>query len=207
MSKVIGLTGQIGSGKSLAASFLMELGAAVIDADALARQVVAPGQPAYAEISAAFGPAYLLDGGALDRKALSALIFADEEARLRLNSITHPRIYAEAKRLIAQYAAQGRELIVLEAALLIGSDFIDVLDEIWFISAPAEQIYARLALRDNLSKEEIALRLKAQLPVYVQEIQADRLIINDGSAQKLRAQLEALCQNRGIRPEVRGRKL
>ena len=194
MSKVIGLTGQIGSGKSLAASILKELGAAVIDADALARQVVEPGQPAYAEIAAAFGPDYLLKGGGLNRPALSALVFADEQARRRLNSITHPRIRAEAQQQIAAYRAQGRQLIVLEAALLIGSDFMDLLDEIWLVTAPAQQIYARLKQRDGLSEPEITSRLQAQLPVEAQAAQADRLIVNDGAKEDLRAKLISLTK-------------
>ena len=191
MSKVIGLTGQIGSGKSLAASILKEFGAAVIDADALARQVVEPGQPAYEEIRAAFGPKYLLPAGGLDRQALAKLIFSDEEARRRLNEITHPRIREEAHCLIAQYRAEGRELIVLEAALLIGSGFTDMLDEIWLITAPGEQLYDRLARRDGLSKAEIASRLKAQLPPEIQAAAAHHVIVNDGSAQNLQEKLTA----------------
>ena len=191
MSKVIGLTGQIGSGKSLAASILKEMGAVVIDADALARQVVEPGRPAYEEIRTAFGPDYLLPEGALDRQALAKLVFSDEEARRRLNEITHPRIREEAERLIAQYRAEGRELIVLEAALLIGSGFTDMLDEIWLITAPAEQIYDRLAKRDGLSEGEIASRLSSQLPPEIQAAAAHRVIVNDGSAQNLREKLTA----------------
>jgi dephospho-CoA kinase len=192
MVKVIGLTGQIGSGKSLAAALLKEMGAAIIDADALARQVVEPGQPAYEEIRTVFGPGYLLPGGGLNRKALSALIFADEEARRRLNAITHPRILEETESLIAQYRAEGRELIVLEAALLIGSDFTGMLDEIWLITAPAEQIFARLTNRDGISEAEITARLKAQLPVETQAAKADHIIINDNSEQSLREQLTLL---------------
>jgi len=194
MSKVIGLTGQIGSGKSLAAALLKEMGAAIIDADALARQVVEPGRLAYEEIAAAFGPAYLLPEGGLNRQALAALIFADEEARRHLNGITHPRIREETERLIAQYREQGCNLIVLEAALLIGSNFIDMLDEIWLVTAPAEQIQARLARRDGLSEAQIAARLGSQLPVKEQAAAADRVIANDGSEQNLRQQLISLMR-------------
>jgi dephospho-CoA kinase len=109
-----------------------------------------------------------------------------------LNDITHPRIRAEAEGQIARYRAQGRELIVLEAALLIGSGFTDMLDEIWLVSAPARQIYERLARRDGLSEAETAARLEAQLPPEAQAAQADTLIINDSSEQNLREQLEAL---------------
>ena len=189
MIKVIGLTGQMGSGKSLAASILKEMGAAVIDADELARQVVAVGQPALSEICAAFGCQYLLPEGELDRQALGALVFADDKARYRLNAITHPRIQEKAQGLIEQYSVKGRELIVLDAALLIGSDFADMLDEIWLITAPAEQIYTRLAWRDSLSREEITARLKTQLPPEAQAAKADLVIVNDSDEQNLREKL------------------
>jgi len=192
MTKVIGLTGQIGSGKSLAAALLQEMGAATIDADQLARQVVTLGQPAYEEILEAFGPPYLLSNGKLDRKALARLIFADADARDRLNAITHPRIREEASRLIEAYRDQGRDLIVLEAALLIGSNFCDMLDEIWLIVAPPEQIYARLAARDGFSAAEVTARLEAQLPPAAQTAQAAQVILNDGTKESLYLRLAAL---------------
>lgn len=192
MTKIIGLTGQIGSGKSLAASILANQGAAIIDADALARQVVEPGQPAYEEIHEAFGSEYVLPQGGLNRKALATLVFSNEEARRRLNDITHPRIREQAQCLIERYRSEGWQLIVLEAALLIGSSFTDMLDEIWLITAPAQQIYNRLTQRDGLSDAEITSRLKAQLSPEVQATTADHVITNDSNAQNLSEQLYSL---------------
>jgi dephospho-CoA kinase len=191
-TKIIGLAGQIGSGKSLAAAMLKEMGAALIDADELGRQAVEPGRPAYTDICAAFGADYLLADGSLNRKALAALVFNDDPARRLLNEITHPRIRAEAEKLIARYRAEGHKVIVLEAAILIGSSFAAVADEIWLVTAPLEQIYGRLNRRDGLSQAETAARLASQLPVEKQAAAADRIIINDGNEQKLRGQLEVL---------------
>lgn len=193
MTIVIGLCGNIGSGKSLAAALLKEMGAAIIDADALARLVVEPGRPAYVEICAAFGTEYLSPTGEIDRKKLGGLVFADAKARGRLNAITHPRIREEAALLIKSYRAQGYELIVLEAALLLASDdYRDLLDEIWLVTAPREQVYARLAARDHLTVAEAEARLNAQMPVEEQAKLANRVIVNDGDAEALRAKLAAL---------------
>ncbi|MCL1975572.1 MAG: dephospho-CoA kinase [Firmicutes bacterium] len=192
MSRIIGLTGQIGSGKSLVASILREMGAVVIEADALARQVVEPGCPALTEICTVFGAEYVLPEGSLNRKALSQIIFSDAKARNRLNAIMHPLIRKEAEYLIDRFSAAGEKMIILEAAILISGGFTDMVDEIWLITAPIEQIYDRLAQRDGLNEAEITQRLTAQLSPQAQTAFADNLIINDGDVQKLRKQLEKL---------------
>src|SRR5690606_24117615 len=116
---VIGLTGGIASGKSAVAKLLVERGAAVIDADVLARKVVEPGQPALAELVARFGPAILTPDGKLDRKRLGAIAFSDEAARRDLNAITHPRIAAASAQAIAEHADAGAKVVFYEAALLV----------------------------------------------------------------------------------------
>lgn len=196
MSKIIGLTGNIGSGKSLAAGLLKEMGAAVIDADALSRQVMEPGLPAHAEIRASFGSNYLLPNGEVDRKKLGKLIFNDKEARARLNGITHPRIREQAVRRVETYIKQGYAMIVLEAALLLESnDYGSLLDEIWLVTAPPEQIYDRLSARDALTVAEAKARLSAQMPVEKQAELADRVIANDGDIESLRAKMDALYRD------------
>lgn len=190
---VIGLAGNIGSGKSLAAGILKELGAAVIDADWLARQVVEPGQAAYDEVKAAFGPEYFLPDGKLNRKKLGNLVFADEAARLRLNGITHPRIRQMAGERIQADLAAGYPLVVLEAALLLTSQaYADILDEIWLITASPALIYARLAARDALDLAAVEVRLAAQMPAAEQAALADRVIENNGTAAELKQKLTAL---------------
>jgi len=116
---VIGLTGGIASGKSSVAKLLVARGAAVVDADQLARQIVEPGQPALAELVARFGAAILTPDGRLDRKRLAAIAFADPAARADLGRITHPRIGAASAAAIATWADAGANIVFYEAALLV----------------------------------------------------------------------------------------
>lgn len=195
MTKVIGLAGTIGSGKTLASAMLQELGAAIIDADALSRLVVQPQRPAYQDICATFGGEYLLPDGTINRKKLAGLIFADSAARAKLNAITHPRIRNEAAALIDSYRSDNYSMIVLEAALLLETgSFRDLLDETWLVTAPEEQIYKRLAQRDALTPQQAAARLATQMPVQQQAKLASRVIMNDGSLEDLRQRLTLLYE-------------
>src|SRR6185312_11417989 len=126
--RVIGLTGGIASGKSTAARTLAELGARIVDADAVAREIVAPGQPALAEIVRAFGREMLLPDGTLDRKRLGAVIFADADKRRALNAITHPRIAMETQARLGRLREEGVPVAVYEAALLVENRVHEALD-------------------------------------------------------------------------------
>ncbi|MDH5567127.1 MAG: dephospho-CoA kinase, partial [Myxococcales bacterium] len=118
MSIVIGLTGGIASGKSSVARIFEELGATVLDADAIVRELQSPGSPVLEEIAAAFGRELIRDDGSLDREALGAIAFGDEGARRRLNAIVHPRVAAEITRRVAAARAQGAAVIVIDIPLL-----------------------------------------------------------------------------------------
>jgi len=183
--KVIGLIGNIGSGKSVFAAFLKELGAAVVDADLIARQIVEPYLPAWKEIAEAFGEAYFLPDGHINRAKLAQKVFTEEESRLRINAITHPRIRSEAADRIATYQKQGYDLIVLEAAVLIEAAFTDMIDEIWLIKSAYQDIYQRLEKRDGLDINAANMRLKAQLSVEEMEKYADLIVINNGTLADL----------------------
>lgn len=192
---VIGLCGNIGSGKSLVASMLKELGAAVVDADLVARQIVEPGQAAYEDIKAAFGAEYLLADGRLDRPKLGKLVFADPKARLRLNQITHPQIRLEAKRQVESYLAKGYAVVVLEAALLLNShEYDQLVDAYWLVQADPKLIYQRLAQRDGLDLEAAQARLSSQLSAAEQAQRADIIITNEGSLTELQHQVAGLYQ-------------
>ncbi|GFN22456.1 MAG: dephospho-CoA kinase [Thermoanaerobacteraceae bacterium] len=163
--KVIGLTGGIASGKSTVAGILASLGARVIDADKIAREVVEPGKPAWEEIKSVFGEEYLRPDGTVDRRALGSLVFQDPEAREKLNAITHPRIKEEiARRLEACRREDPAGVVVVEAALLLEAGMERTVDEVWVVTAPEEVRLKRLMERDNLSREEARRRIKAQWP-------------------------------------------
>jgi dephospho-CoA kinase len=196
--RLVGLTGGIATGKSTFAAALRALGVPVLDADQLARQVGAPGTPALAEIARAFGPGVLGPGGALDRKALGALVFADPAARRRLEAITHPAIRAAMVAETARLAEAGHDLCFYDAPLLfeVGLDQAMALTVVVF--APPEAQVARLMARDGLTRPEAEARLAAQLPVGEKAARADVVVDNaddraplEGKAARLLADLRA----------------
>jgi len=174
---VIGLTGGIASGKSTVAGILADLGARIIDADKIAREIVEPGKPAWEEIKLTFGPQYLKFDGSIDRRALGNLIFSDATARQKLNAITHPLIKKEIADRIAVYRKQEPSgVIVIEAPLLLEAGMQPMVDEIWVVTAPEEVRLKRLMARDNLSWGAALQRLKSQLPEEERLKYATRII-------------------------------
>jgi dephospho-CoA kinase len=175
---LIGLTGGIATGKSTAARFFAEAGARVIDADRLARDVVAPGTPALAAIAEAFGPAVVGPGGALDRAALAARVFADPAERRRLEAITHPAIRRAMEAETARLAAAGHDLAFYDAPLLYEVGLEAAVALVVVVWAPREVQLARLRARDGLPAAEAAARLAAQLPIDEKAARADVVVDN-----------------------------
>lgn len=194
MTRVIGLTGGIASGKSTVARLLRGLGAEVIDADQLARDVVAPGQPALAEIAERFGSEVIAADGSLDRERLGAIVFADDEARRALEAITHPRIREASVQAISAGMARGSELIVYEAPLLVEKAIYQQswMDALIVVSAPPEVQLARVMARDGLDRDAAAARLAAQLPLADKIAVADHVIDNAGELADLEARVAML---------------
>lgn len=192
MAKVIGLTGGIASGKSTVAALLRERGAAIVDADQVARDVVAAGQPAFAELVARFGLEIVGADGQLDRKALGAKVFADPDARRDLNAITHPRIAEASRAAIARHAAAGAPVVFYEAALLIENQIHRGLDGVIVVAAPRDVQAARLAARDTLAPEAVEGRLAAQLPLEAKLAAATWVIDNRGDRAALAEEVERL---------------
>jgi dephospho-CoA kinase len=190
---LVGLTGGIASGKSTVSRQLAELGCHLIDADRLARAVVAPGEPALQAIVEAFGAEMLRPDGTLDRARLGALVFADPEKRKRLEAITHPAIQARRQAALAELAAQGYDgLVVQDAALLIevgGAAYVDRLVVVY--AAPAVQ-RERLMRRDHLDAEEAERRLASQMPLAEKVRLADYVIDNSDSPEETAAQVRAV---------------
>lgn len=188
--RVIGLTGGIASGKSTVAAMLRELGAPIVDADLLARQVVEPGSPALGEIAQKFGPEVLAADGSLDRKRMGERIFADPTARAALNAITHPRIAQASAAALADLAAAGHKAAIYEAALLVENRIHERLGGLIVVSVPLDVQVARLMARDDVDEEGARARVAAQLPLASKVAVADWVIDNSGSVEHTRAQVE-----------------
>jgi dephospho-CoA kinase len=176
--RVVGLTGGIATGKSTFAAALRARGVPVVDADALARAVVEPGTPALGEIVRAFGEEMLGEGGALDRKRLGAVVFADPEARRRLEDITHPAIRRAMLDETARLAAEGHELVFYDAPLLFEVGLDGALDSVVVVWAPRDVQRARVVRRDGISHAEADARLAAQLPIDEKALRADFVVEN-----------------------------
>ncbi|MEW5953160.1 MAG: dephospho-CoA kinase [Bacillota bacterium] len=190
---IIGLTGNIGSGKSSVAAYLSELGAKVVDTDQVARQIVAPGSPALAELIAAFGPGILNPDGTLNRAKMASIVFNSPGARQTLNKITHPRIRAEVNRHIDDHRRQsGAPALVIEAPLLIEAGFHHLVDEIWLVAADEETMLRRVARRDNTNLEQAAGRLASQMPQSEKIPLAHRVIDNNGAPEDFKRQVDRL---------------
>ncbi|MBT0652669.1 dephospho-CoA kinase [Geomobilimonas luticola] len=183
--RVIGLTGGIASGKSTAAKILAELGAEVIDADQLARDVVRPGEPAYRAIVAAFGTDVLNEDGTINRAALGAIVFADPAARRRLESITHPAIARLAENSLAELRRRGTRLAVYMAPLLIEAGITGRVDEVWVVYVDSDTQVRRLMQREGLSAADALQRISSQMPMEEKRKLARVVIDNRGTKADL----------------------
>ncbi len=194
--KVVALTGGVASGKSTVARMLRALGAEILDADQVAREVVEPGQPALDEIVSAFGREFLTADGRLDRRRLADLVFSDPQARLRLNAIVHPRVLARLRERIQEIAAvRPQTVVVVDLPLLFDVPLpeFEQLDAIVVYATPATQIQ-RLVSRDGLSQEEAEARLRAQIPLETKRARARWVVDNEGPLAQTREQVERVWE-------------
>ncbi len=198
--RVFGLTGGVASGKSTVAAMVRQLGIDVIDADALAREVVAVGSEGLAEIVRAFGPKVLSPDGSLDRKGLGRLVFSDPKARLELNGIVHPRIGAETKAQVAQLEAAGVSLACYEAALLVENGLADTFRPLVVVALGPELQRSRLTVRDRIAEQEADERLASQLPLADKVAAADYVIDNAGPRSQLASRVAEVVAD--IRSQV-----
>ncbi len=188
--KIVGLTGGIGSGKSSVAGMLVERGARLIDADFLAREVVKPGRRAWHDIIAEFGDEVKAPDGSIDRERLGAIVFNDEAKRMRLNQLTHPRIGEEIVRLLNRYREKGAPVAVIDAALLLESPATRWIKPVIVVTAPDEQKAERVARRDNLGRDEVLSRIKAQWSDEERAALADFVIDNSKDLAFLESQVD-----------------
>lgn len=190
---LLALTGGIASGKSTIARRLAELGAVVVDADAIVRDVQSPGSPVLRAIAAAFGDHVLGADGALDRAALGAVVFADDDARARLNAIVHPAVRDEsARRFAAAFAADPAAVVVYDVPLLVEARVDDPWDVVVVADAPAELRARRLIELRGLTAQEAAARLAAQASDEARRAIADVVIDTSGTVAETIAQVDEL---------------
>lgn len=180
----VGLTGNIAAGKSAVARHWEGLGAFVVDADELARRVVEPGTPALAAIVEAWGPAVLSDG-ALDRAELRRIVFADPEARERLEAIVHPAVAGLRADAFRQAAEAGHRLAVADIPLLFETGMVDDFDVVVLVDAPEETRLARLVSDRGLEPDEAQRMIAAQMPSALKRARADVVIENTGTLADL----------------------
>ncbi|MGH9788139.1 MAG: dephospho-CoA kinase [Candidatus Acidiferrales bacterium] len=190
----VGLTGGIASGKTTVAAMFRARGARVLEADRIAHQLMAPGQPAYEEIVRTFGREILSADGTIDRKRLGAIVFADAVRRAELNRIVHPRVIAEQEKELARIAAEAPgSVAIVEAALLIEASYHKQLDKLVVTWCRPEQQLERLQAK-GLSREDAARRMAAQLPPEEKRRLADYVIDCSGSLAETERQVEQVRQ-------------
>ena len=185
---LIGLTGNIATGKSEVARLLARLGAGVIDADRVAHDVMRPGNPAYGEVVKAFGPEILAADGNIDRGKLGALVFRDPAALRRLEATVHPAVIAEVDRRIAEATER---VVVVEAIKLIEVGMHRAHDALWVVTAPRALQIKRLVETRGLTETEAAVRIDAQPPQEEKAALADVVLVNDGDLAELQKKVEA----------------
>jgi dephospho-CoA kinase len=194
MTRVIGLTGGIGSGKSTVSRFLAELGAAVIDADKIGHEVYRPDTDTWRKLVKTFGRGILTADNTIDRKKLGAIVFSNEEELKRLNAIIHPQITEVIKKQIDDYRRKEAKVIVLDAPVLLEAHAKNLVDEVWVVVADEENVIKRAVARTGLREEQIRDRIRAQMSKTERIKNAQVIIYNDGTPEDLRGKIKNLWE-------------
>lgn len=190
---VIGVTGGIGAGKSMVSRILVDLGAKVVDADKIARDIVKPGEPALMELVNEFGKEILTGQGELYRQKLSQMVFGDNEKIEKLNKITHKYIVERIINLVEKEKRDKRfDIIVLDVPIPVKKGFLDIADEIWVVTADKETRIERIIKRSGFTREEAEKRI-ASLPADEEYLEiADEVIENNSSLEELEKKVAKL---------------
>jgi dephospho-CoA kinase len=191
--KIIGVTGGLGAGKTTVSGILKELGAMVIDADQISREVTEPGKPAWKEIIENFGREVLQPDKTLDRKALARIVFRNEEKKKLLEGIIHDRVTMEMRKRIRALKADGFEgVVVLDVPIPVQSGFIDLADSIWVVTCRDEERIRRVMRRSGMDYADARNRINSQIPQSDYVRLADVVIENEGSPESLRQRVAEL---------------
>ncbi|MDO8426801.1 MAG: dephospho-CoA kinase [Deltaproteobacteria bacterium] len=198
---IAGLTGGIATGKSLVSNELKRLGARIIDADIIAREIVEPGKPAYNEIVEEFGKGILNEDGTLNRRELGRIVFSDKEKLKRINGITHPGIIKRIEEEISKISSgKDDSIIVVDAAVLIEAGAHKDMDKVIVVYADEDKQIERIKRRDNLTESEARCRIGSQIPLKEKVKYADYVIDNNGRME------ETLKEARELYLKLKGEK-
>ena len=182
---LVGLTGGVGTGKSMVSRMFRDLGCLIIDADLLAREVVEPGEPAYDKIVAEFGKQILEADGRIDRKKLGALVFADPAKRKRLEEFTHPEIRQRQAGILAELLTEAFEgIVIFDAALLLETSGAKNMDRLVVVYAGEPVQLRRLMLRDDISETEARGKIRSQMPLFLKVKEAHYVVDNSGTREE-----------------------
>lgn len=191
--KIIGVTGGIGAGKSSVSAIMEELGAIVIDADLISKQVVEPGKPAWLEIKEAFGEDFIRRDKTLDRKKIAKEVFASKEKKLLLEKIIHREVIAVIKEKLATMQEYGYNgIVVLDVPIPVKEGFLDTVDRVWVVVSDDEIRLNRVMARGGISRDDAENRIKSQLTQEEYKALAHVVIENNGSIEELREKVQAL---------------
>lgn len=200
---IVGLTGNIGSGKSSIAHYFKELGARFIDADQVGRDVVEPGTAGLQQIVQYFGADILNPDGTMNRSQVADIVFNNPEALKQLNAIVHPHIRSELLKAITAYKSKpDTQLLIIEAALLIETGLYELVDEVWLVTVNSETQIQRVIKRDAATKEQVSARLASQMPQQDKIPYADRIIDNNGSPEDTIKQVRQIWSDVLDRPQT-----
>ena len=193
---VIGLTGGIGSGKTTVSGFLEELGAEVIDADKVGHVTYLPDMPAWRDLIDTWGEDLLQPNREVDRKKLGAIVFSDPANLEKLNSIVHPRMRDIMNDRIEAFRGEGKQVVVVDAAILIEAKWTSLVDEVWVTAAPEDVVVQRVMARNGWDEEQVRSRMASQMPAEERQGYAQVVIDTNASLDEVRERVRAAFEAR-----------
>ena len=194
----IGLTGGIGTGKSLVSNILNDLGATVVNADLLGHEAYLPGTAGFDMVVDAFGDQIVGEDGTVDRKRLGPIVFSSPQNMSKLNAIMHPLIRDMIQGQLEEYSSNGTDVVVVEAAVLIEAGWQDLFDEVWVVTSDKETVIERLKDRNSLSREDAIARIESQMSNDERVGHSNVVISNDGTTDELADDVEQIWNTRVV---------